>query len=570
MIKLILFWTRWLKKIHKLVLHSWLGPFMVAFFVILFVLVLQFIAKYTDEIFGKGIESAVIARVFGYAAITLVPLALPLAVLLSSLLTMGNMGERYELAACKSSGISLFKIMRPLTYGALVLTFGGMLFSFYVVPNANLKLYTLIHDLDRVKPSFALKKNHFYGDIDGLVIHVRDINRETDILHKIKIYDHTDKVGNNRVTLADSGIMVPSDASGYLKMSLFHGVIHEDLPKRPGDKADNQYNRFYFDTLEYQVQMAGFNLDESEGSIFAPHQYMKNIQELYHDIDSISDRMASTTQDLSEYMVKYNHLDTVTQVGGQEVREYDESDSVTYEPDGPIDANPEKAVDTWFPMADRGDMYNKAVQQGRAVGNYSTIIAERLDRISLKDRKFRIELHNRYALPISCLVFLFLGAPLGAIIRKGGIGLPVIFSILFFIIFYILMIQGKKFARDEILPVWIGVWLPNLVMTPMAGWFTYSSATDSPILYRAGWWKLQKILWGWIPFLQKKKKNASESVSLEDLIALRERRKDLARRRMEEFQRRKAEGKTGRRRRRQNSNGASDGEEVLSDTSTKP
>lgn len=544
MFKLLLFWTRWLKKIHKLVLHSWIGPFLVAFTVILFILVLQFIAKYTDEIFGKGIEPQVIARVFGYAAITLVPLALPLGVLLSSLLTMGNMGERYELAACKSSGISLFKIMRPLTYGGMFLTLGALLFSFYVVPAANLKLYTLIHDLDRVKPSFALKKNHFYGDIDGLVIHVRDIDRESDVLHKIKIYDHTAKVGNNRVTLADSGIMVPSRNAGYLEMSLFHGVTHEELPKRPGDKVNNKYNRFYFDTLQYQVQMAGFDLDESEGSIFAPHHYMKDIGELFHDIDSISDRMDATTEDLSEYMVKYNHLDTVTRLGGvEETREYDkDKDTITYAPDGPVAASVDKKLEDWFPQADRDDMYNKAIQQSRAVSNYSTIISERLDRVSEKHRKFRIEMHNRFALPLSCLVFLFLGAPLGAIIRKGGIGLPVIFSILFFIIFYILMIQGKKFARDEIMPVWAGVWLPNIVMTPMAVWFTIASATDSPILYRAGWWKIQRFV-ARLLFMKKKEeiKKAEEGVSLQDLIVERERRKELARRRMAEFQRRKAE-----------------------------
>ena len=547
MFKLLMFWTRWLKKIHKQVLHSWVGPFMVAFFVILFILVLQFIAKYTDEIFGKGIESLVIARVFGYAAITLVPLALPLGVLLSSLLTMGNMGERYELAACKSSGISLFKIMRPLTYGALGLTIGGLMFSFYVVPHANLKLYTLIHDLDQVKPSFALSENHFYDDIDGLVIHVREIDRETDVLYKVKIFDHSDKAGNNRVTLADSAVMLPSNASGYLKMSLFHGVMHEEQPKRPGDKVDYKYNRFYFDTLQYQVRMAGFDLDESEGSIFAPHHYMKNIGELYHDIDSIQDRMDKTRYDLTEYMVKYNHLDTVTKFGGvEEGAVPDSQDSVTYEPDGPIEVDLEQPVTKWFPKTKSDDLINSAVQQSRAVSNYSTIISERLDRVALRDRKFRIELHTRYALPISCLVFLFLGAPLGAIIRKGGLGLPVIFSIGFFILFYILMIQGKKFARDEILDVWVGVWLPNLVLTPIAIWFTYSSATDSPIMYQSGWWKFKQLLFGWIPGLGKKKKakKGLDPVSLQDLIEQRERRKEVARRRMEEFQRRKEEAKS--------------------------
>ena len=280
-----------LKKLHKLVLRSWIGPLMVAFSVILFVLVLQFLSKYQDELFGKGLSTFVLIKVFGYACLTLVNLALPLAILLSSLLTMGNLGERYELAAMKSSGISLFQSIRPLTYGATLLTIGSLLFSFYVVPTANLKLFTLLHDMGQVKPSFALRENQFYSDIDGLVIHVREINRETDALYKIKIYDHSERMGNNRVTLADSGKMIPAQTLGYLSMNLYHGVTHEEVPKKPGEKEKAQYQRFYFDSLRYQVQMAGFDLEESDGSVLSRHQYMKPIEVLYHSADSMEQRL---------------------------------------------------------------------------------------------------------------------------------------------------------------------------------------------------------------------------------------------------------------------------------------
>lgn len=532
MFKILFFWTRWLKKLHMLIIRSWVGPFLISFSVILFVLVLQFIAKYTDELFGKGFEAVVIARVFGYACLTLVPLALPLAVLLSSLLTMGNLGERYELAAMKSSGISLFKMIRPLTYGTTLITIGALMFSFYVVPIANLKLYTLLHDLGQVKPSFALKENHFYSDIDGLVIHVSGLDRETDMLYQVKIYDHTDKIGNNRVTIADSGRMVPSELSGYLKMSLFDGVIHEELPREPGDAVLNQYQRFYFDTLQYQVAMAGFDLEESEGSIFAPHHYMKNILDLYESTDSLKSRLDDYTDDLEEYMVKYTHIDTVLP---ESVQKAFADDSLDYEADGPIAADIGKEVADWFPVVDKEELLTKATQHSRAIKNYSTIIQERLDRESLKVRKFKMEINNRYMLPISCLVFLFLGAPLGAIIRKGGIGLPVIFSILFFIIFYILMIQGRKFARDEIMDVWSGIWLPVLVLTPLAVLFTYSSATDSPILYKQGWWKFKKFILRLLPFI-KVKETESNTLSIQELIDLREREKDVARRKLEEYQ----------------------------------
>ena len=386
MFKILFFWTRWLKKLHMLIIRSWMGPFFVSFSVILFVLVLQFIAKYTDELFGKGIEADVLGRVFGYASMTLVPLALPLAILLSSLLTMGNLGERYELAAMKSSGISLFKMIRPLTFGTTLITIGALLFCFYVVPMANLKLYTLLHDLGQVKPSFALKENHFYSDIDGLVIHVRNVDRETDMLYQVKIYDHTDKIGNNRVTIADSGRMVPSEASGYLKMSLFHGVIHEDVPREAGDESFNKYQRFYFDTLQSQVAMAGFDLEESEGSIFAPHHYMQNIVSLYSATDSLVDRLGNYTGDLKEYMVKYSHVDPVMPESFQNAVD---DDSLEYEPDGPITADISKPIHEWFPVIDHEELLTKATQHSRAVKNYSTIIQERLDRESLKVRKFK-------------------------------------------------------------------------------------------------------------------------------------------------------------------------------------
>lgn len=532
MFRILFFWTRWLKKLHMLLIRSWIGPFVAAFSVILFVLVLQFIAKYSDELFGKGFEAIVIAKVFGYACLTLVPLALPLAILLSSLLTMGNLGERYELAAMKSSGISLFRQIRPLTYATLLITSGALLFSFYLVPLANLRLYTMLHDLGQVKPSFALKENHFYSDIDGLVIHVNTINRETDMLYQVKIYDHTDKIGNNRVTIADSGRMVPSGNSGYLKMSLYNGVIHEELPREPGNAVLDQYQRFYYDTLQYQVAMAGFDLEESEGSIFGAHHYMKDIHELVEATDSMQLRLHDYTGDLEEYMVKYTHVDSVVP---QVYKDAVDKDTTVYPADAPIEVDMDKPVWAWFPVVDSEELVTKATQHSRAVKNYSTIIQERLDRESLKLRKFQMEVHNRFMLPFSCIVFLFLGAPLGAIIRKGGVGLPVIFSILFFIIFYIMMIQGRKFARDEIMAIWSGIWLPVLVLSPLALLFTYSSATDSPILYKAGWWRIRKALSVVLPFLRKKEEQAG-TLSIQELIDIREKEKDVARRRLEEFQ----------------------------------
>lgn len=514
------------KKVHALILKSFVGPFLISFTVILFVLVLQFLAKYMDEIMGKGLEASVLLQVFGLACLTLVTMALPLGILLSSLLTMGNMGERYELAALKSSGVSLFGIIRPLIHATLVIATGSVLFSFYIMPMANLKLYTLLFDLSKVKPTFALKANHFYGGIDGMVVHVGDINRETDMLYRVKIYDHSDQVGNNRVTVAETGRMVPGAQEGYLDMRLFNGVVHESKAPEPGGEGKGlQYQRFYFDTLMYKVPLQGFDLEKTDEETFKGHHYMLDIGELHYATDSIFKRRDGYVEDFRDFNRKYMHLDTVMNKSLEIIMA---NDTLNYGPSGLVSPNIEKPVYEWFPDMKPSDLVAKTVNQVQAMENYSRIVIDRLDREDKKWRKFRSEQHMRWMLPISCLVFLFLGASLGAIIRKGGVGIPVIFSIVFFILFYILMIQGKKFARDEILPIWAGIWLPILVMGPLALYFTYQSLTESKLLYGANWYAIGKFLFGWMPF-RKKKANERHTLTLEEMVQMREKSKKDAR-----------------------------------------
>lgn len=476
-----------MKKMDRLVFRSYIMPFIAAFGVVLFILVLQFLAKYVDDIFGKGLESIVIAKVFLFACTTLVTLSLPLAILQSSLMLMGNMGEHYELAALKSSGASILKVMRPLLVFVGVVTIGALAFSFYVVPIANLKLYTLLYDLGKVKPSFALKEGHFYSDIDGFVIHVGRINREKDMLYKIKIYDHQEHLGNRVITLADSGKMAPSPGERYLRMTLYQGVSHNQVPKEAGKEDKSQYQRYYFDTLVYQIPLSGFDLERSNESTFAPHHYMKDIHELSVAADSIGSRVDSIRKDMSKYMSKLVHTepDTVVVDSNRVV-----VSQAIVASDSLIDVDIGQDVSQWFHEDYQVDIVNKALHNSRAIKNYATIVADRIDKEEERKRKFQIEYHHRWALPLSCIVFLFLGAPLGAIIRKGGLGLPIVFSVIFFILFYVLMIQGRKLARDEIMPVWLGVWLPVLVMSPMAVLFTYQSATDSKILSKEAWTRL--------------------------------------------------------------------------------
>jgi lipopolysaccharide export system permease protein len=560
-------------KIHKLILRSFVGPFLIAFSVILFVLVLQFLARYMDDIMGKGLTADVLAKVFGLACLTLVTMALPLGILLSSLLTMGNMGERYELAALKSNGIGLFKAIRPLIHATLVITIGSVFFSFFVTPMANLKLYTLLYDLSKVKPTFQLKSNHFYNGIDGMTVHVGDVNRETDTLTRVKIFDHSDQVGNNSITIAAKGRMVSSKATGYLDITLLNGMVYEKTVPEGGGPKSEQTQQFRFDTLMYKVALQGFNLEQSDEETFSNHHYMLNIFELGNAIDSLGNRNLVYLEEYADFNRKYVHLDTIMNRSLQAIMENDTSAGKGDAAKSPEDMQPpdisppdttrkifgaldqvkvkrgdvndirpdeNKPVYAWFSDIPPKDLLNKTINQVQAMENYSKIMVDRSKREGDKMRKFIIEQQTRWMLPASCFVFLFLGASLGAIIRKGGIGVPVIFSILFFILFYIMMIQGKKLAREEVLPLWVGVWLPVLVMLPMALFFTWQSATENPVLYKSSWYKVERILLKVWPFGRKKRKAPQHhTMTIEELIAFREKSKADARRAIEEHQMKK-------------------------------
>lgn len=472
-----------MRKLDKLLLRSFVTPFITAFGVVLLLLVLQFLAKYIDDITGRGLTADIMAKIFMLSCGILVTMALPLGVLLASLTTMGNMGEHYELAAAKSSGISLVRLVRPLFLAVLVITAASMLYSFYVLPAVNLKFYTLLTDVSRVKPTFALKPDHFYSDIDGYVIFVSDINRERDILYDVEIHDNSKDKGNLRVVYGDSGVMTRSDNEDFLYLTLFNGVVHEALPTRgPDDKL--AYRRIYYDTLEYSLKLSGFDLKESQDNHLAPHHYMKDIHELTAGMDSISRVMAKIRKRHDTEAVPLTHLDSA-------VKAY-------RLPKGAPRADWDSSVINHFNKRHRTEIYTRAVNQCRTIKNQAIVFRDKLRREEDKHRRFHIEWHYRVELPIACIVFLFLGASLGAIVRKGGLGYPVLFSVIFFILFYVLLIQGRKFARDEIMPVWMGVWLPVLVMLPFALAFTWQATMESSLFDPSAWSRfLKRILFFW-------------------------------------------------------------------------
>lgn len=432
----------------------------------LFILVIQFLSRYKGDIFGKGLDAWVLVKIFTFASASLLVLALPVSVLLASLSTMGTFGENYELAAMRAGGLSLQRILRPMVLATIAIALLSFSMSSYVVPLANLKLYSLLYDIQRLKPTFTLQPGHFNSSVDNYVIRVADKDVARDVLYDVLIYDHSSQKGNDRMVRSDSAMMVVDPYGRYMHMALYQGVSYEE--RRPGAHpgvTTPGLVRIYFDTLFYNFDLQGFNLERTEEQAFSTHQYMLNLGQLQGAVDSIA-------------LVKKS----LVGLFGQALQPISKIDSFyLVRP-----AVKEVAVDTHiianFPKGEYMAIFNRAGNNVMAMQEICRQVKAAMDEQDLATRERMIELHAKYSLPIACLVFLFVGAPLGAIIRKGGMGVPILVSITLYLTFYVLMIQGKKMAGEGVLPVWIGVWLPNLLLMPLAIFLTFESATTTRLL----------------------------------------------------------------------------------------
>ncbi len=449
--------------------------------VILFILIIQFISKYKDHLFGKGLEAIVIGKIFMYSGAHMFLLALPPAVLLSALVTTGAFGEHYELTAMRSAGINLFRVLWPMVRMTLMVSFLAFVFSVYIVPESNLKLFSLLYDVQQARPSFNLRSGHFYDGIEGYMIRVHKKEASDDMLYDIMIYDHTpsgSKVDstNRRVVLADSGQIMHFEEKNIMQMVLYDGVSHESFKADAENSSAFRYGRYYFDTLVYRFNMSGFGLSRTAENEFATHEYMMKLGSLDHAIDSIGATQEFRLALNFNLATSYLRIDSIPPGLNPEFANFP----------------PGKSLISSFPGIKPFLLVSGAISGAEKLKTLNNqLLREYYDELE-QMRKYRIEWHSKFALPSACLIFLMIGAPLGTITRKGSLGLPVILSIGFFIVFYLLMIQGKKYARDEVMPVWIGVWLPILVLTPVAMFVTYEATIETRFLTKAFWYEVAK------------------------------------------------------------------------------
>ncbi|GAK34943.1 membrane protein [Bacteroides graminisolvens DSM 19988 = JCM 15093] len=446
--------------------------FLGTFFICLFIFMMQFLWKYVDELVGKGLEMEVLVQFFFYSAVSLVPASLPLAVLLASLITFGNFGERYELLAMKAAGISLLKIMRPLIVFIAFVCGISFYFQNVIGPKAEVKLWTLLISMKQKSPELDIPEGVFYDAIDGYNLYVKKKNRETGVLYNVMIYNFSDGFENAHIIVADSGKLEMTADKKHLFLHLYHGEMFENLKAQSMSAENVPYRR---ETFREKHTIIEFNSDFSmvDASIMSNQSRSKDMKKLQASVDSmtaISDSVGRS------YYREVNNIGTYRLTPS-----LTKQDTVKMQAENPRGYN----VDSLFQSSTLMQKQRIISSASSTVGNLANDWNFKSFNIKQNDqdiRKHQTEWHNKITLSLACLIFFFIGAPLGGIIRKGGLGMPVIASVLIFIIYYIINNTGYKMARDGNWVVWMGMWTSTAVLAPLGAFLTYKSNNDSVVL----------------------------------------------------------------------------------------
>lgn len=461
-------------------LRSYVPLLLMTFFICLFIVLMQFLWRYIDDLVGKGLTVDVIGELFFYAALTMVPMALPLAILLASLMIFGNLGEKFELTAMKASGISLLKVMKPLIFLISFIAVGAFFFQNNVLPIAQTKMWTLLYSMRQKSPELEIPEGVFYSRIPGYNFYVESKNRDTGTLYDLMIYDTSRGFENARVILADSGHLKSADDKAHLFLQLYSGEQFENLRENTTsgiNQAHQPYRREQFDVKEILLSFdSDFTLMDESGM---RNQYVgKNMAELQQTIDSVGQRIDSIGAIYADEIKNKSYLRLTPYVETRRGSEVERAPRPEVKVETVVD------LDSLFYKADPAKTptyLNMALNQARSIRQdyeFKSYVMED-DRKTV--RRHGIEMHKKFTLSFACLVFFFIGAPLGAIIRKGGIGTPLVISVFLFIFYYIIDNFGYKQARDGGMPVWEGIWLSSFVLLPLGVFLTYKAMHDSAV-----------------------------------------------------------------------------------------
>lgn len=480
-----------MKKLDKLILKAFFGPFFLTFAVVIFIFLMRLILTYFTDLFGKDLGAGVYAELFFYCAIITIPLALPLAMLLSSLMTFGKLGEFFELTAIKSAGISVFRAMRSVLIVAMLVTGFAFWFNNIALPWANLKFYRLLYDIKTTKTTLNIKEGIFYNDLPGYSIKVMKKFPDGKTLKNVIIYDHTQNDGNKHVTLADSALMYVIMNKQYLVFELFNGNDYLDDADRTGGADQTDFAAHGFKKSKVVMSLQAFDMHKTEEDQFKHHQIMMNINELSHDLDSLKTSMKDVKKSMFlssrsyfTYFLKDTQmpLDSIQKKLMRNDKKWIEKILVKKKSHQPAVIGIDYALNQARNMISFSDA-NQATLNTRVEDMYKT----------------NLEWHHKFSNAIAVFVMFLIGAPLGAIIKKGGFGMPVVLAISFFILMYVMTQQGDKMAKEGKVIVQIGAWMSNLILFAIGMYFLKKAINDSRLfesdVYAVLWSRMkEKIL----------------------------------------------------------------------------
>jgi lipopolysaccharide export system permease protein len=466
-----------IKRLHRYILTSFLPVFLMTFMISNFILVMQLLWRYVSDIMGKGLDADLFLQFFGYAALSLLPTSLPLAVLLASLMTFGNFGEKLELLAMKAAGISLFNIMKPLIVLMVLISIGAFYFQDRVNPKVQVKLVTLLASFKQKSPELSIPQGAFYSDIPGITLYVRTKDPETKELKNIMIYDFSNGYENAAVTMADMATLKFTQDKKHLVFTLHEGEGFSNFSGQQTGATHVPYRRESFRMKQLIIDYdANFNMvDESN---FSDSHISKNIEQLSVIIDSVGGILDSLNTKTEHVFIQEKYMGRRDKPGKiltteNEIRK--QPNAKPFYPD----------IDKLIGSLDKRALKEIIVAANQDASNTKNEIEFAMMTRSNETQQFRrssLEYYRKFTLSFACIIFFFIGAPLGAIIRKGGIGVSALVSVILFIIYYMIDTTGTRFARNGVWDPTVGGWLSTFVLFPLGLFLTYKAVKDSVIL----------------------------------------------------------------------------------------
>ena len=453
-----------MKVIDKTLLKTYIGPFILTTLVVLFVFVMQFLWKYVDDMAGKGLEWYLILKLIFFMSFTFIPMSMPLGVLLSALITFGNLGERNELTAMKTAGIPLYRIMSPLFIFAVFLSGLTFVIANNGVPVASLKAITLLRDIQAQKPALNIEEGIFYRGFEDHIIRIGKKDKDNQTIYDVMIYDHSKNTGYTTLTYAQRGTMVMSGDKRYLVFTLEDGAVYDENIRYEGGTHPSKLSilRGTFEKEQIRLDLSSFKMQRTSEDFYKDSYEMLNVSQLKSQIDTMKTTIYEERLRSGENLLKNFNAVSICYIDSLAKDSFNISSETS-------------------PPTEKKLLYAYALQAAREHSSLSEF--NQSDNQSRKKTlwRYEIEWHRKYAIAAACILLFFIGAPLGSIIKKGGLGIPMFLSIVIFVIYWILSTMGERMSRIGVIEPWIGMWASSFILLPFSLFLTYKASVEAKL-----------------------------------------------------------------------------------------